>query len=326
MGDRDALISRFLTEAGWSAAKRVRIAGDLSARRYFRLKGAGGETVVLMDADPKLDPSTPRFVQVTNWLRAANLSAPDILASAADDGLLLLEDFGDTKVSDAIKSEPDLRSGIYTLTLELIDRVQERPLDGLHTPSPQELVNLTRLADDYYPHIDQARLKPFRALLETVLAEILSEPPAVSLRDFHADNLIWLPNRAGFRRLGILDYQDAFLTHPVYDVVSLLTDARTDIEPEFRTRMIREYAQRSGRNLAEVSRAFAAFSAQRNLRILGIFARSASRDGKSVHLPKLPRVYGYLIEALRHPVFASVAQDAIAAIPPPTPEMIEALT
>ena len=325
MGDREALISRFLTQAGWAGAKRFRIAGDLSARRYFRLTDAGGDTLILMDADPRLDPSTPSFVEVTNWLRTANLSAPEILASAADEGLLLLEDFGDNKVSEVIKSAPDLRGEIYALALELIDRVQERSFDGLHTPDPQELVDLTRLADDYYPHLDQARLKPFRAVLETVFAKVLSESPVVSLRDFHAENLIWLPNRTGVRRLGILDYQDAFLTHPIYDVVSLLTDARTDIEPAFRTEMIKKYTQRSGRDLAVVSRAFAAFSAQRNLRILAIFARSASRDGKPVHLPKMPRVYGYLIEALRNPVFASVADETIAAIPPPTPELIEAL-
>ena len=134
-----------------------------------------------------------------------------------------------------------------------------------------------------------------------------------------------MPERTGVRRLGLLDYQDAFLTHPIYDVVSLLTDARTDIEPEFRAQMIEAYAQRTGRDLAAVKLAFAAFSAQRNLRILGIFARSASRDGKPIHLPKLPRVHAYLIEALQHPVFVSVADDAIAAIPPPTPELIGAL-
>ena len=325
MSDREVSISRFLTDAGWSGARRVPITGDLSARRYFRLTSAGGKTSILMDADPKFDCSTPRFVEVTNWLHAADLSAPDILANAADDGLLLLEDFGDNKVSDVIKAEPYLRGEIYSLALDLIDRVHEQRFDGLDNPSPKELADLTRLADDHYPHLDKARLAPFWALLEAVLNEVLTDPPAVSLRDFHADNLIWLPSRTGVRRLGILDYQDTFLTHPIYDVVSLLTDARTDIEPEFRTEMIREYTQRSGRDLAAVSRAFAAFSAQRNLRILAIFARSASRDGKPVHLPKMPRVYGYLTEALRHPVFASVAEDTIAAIPPPTPELIGAL-
>lgn len=326
MGDCEARISRFLDEAGWIGAKRAPIAGDLSARRYFRLTGARDETAILMDADPRFDVSTPRFVEVTNWLRAADLSAPEILHIAADDGLLLLEDFGDNKVSDVIKAEPDLRGQIYLLALELIERVHEQPFESFHNPSPREMVDLTRIVDEHYPCLDQARLKPFRAVLETVLTEIRTEPPSVSLRDFHADNLIWLPERTGVRRLGILDYQDAFLTHPIYDVVSLLTDARTDIEPEFRAQMIEVFAQRSGKDLAAVRLAFAVFSAQRNLRILGIFARSASRDGKPVHLPKLPRVYGYLTEALRHPVFASVAEDTVAAILQPTPELIGALT
>ena len=325
MGDREARISRFLDGAGWAGAKRVPIAGDLSARRYFRLTGTGCETAILMDADPRFDASTPRFVEVTNWLRGADLSVPEILSGAADDGLLLLEDLGDNKVSDVVNAEPSLRNEIYLLSLELIDRVQGRSFDGLHSPGPQELVDLCRIVDEHYPRLDQTRMKPFLTVLETVLTEILTEPPVVSLRDFHADNLIWLPEHAGVRRLGILDYQDAFLTHPIYDVVSLLTDARTDIEPEFRAKMVEVYAQRCGKDLAAVKLAFAAFSAQRNLRILGIFARSASRDGKPVHLPKMPRVYGYLTEALQHPAFAEVAEDTIAAIPPPTPELIGAL-
>ena len=186
MGDREALISRFLAKAGWVGATRAPIAGDLSARRYCRLTGPGGETAILMDADPTLVASTPRFVEVTNWLHAADLSAPEVFANAADDGLLLLEDFGDSIVSELLKSEPELRSEIYSLALELIDRVHGHRLDSLHNPSPQELVELTRLTDDHYPHLDHARLKPFRTVLETVFAEILADPPAVSLRDFHA--------------------------------------------------------------------------------------------------------------------------------------------
>ena len=133
---------------------------------------------------------------------------------------------------------------------------------------------------------------------------MLRAPATVSLRDFHADNIIWLPERTNARKPGLLDYQDAFLTHPAYDLMSLLTDARTDVAPSLRREMIAVYAYRTGDSVEALTEAFSAFGAQRNLRILGIFARAARRDGKTQHLKALPRVYGYLSECCSHPSLA----------------------
>lgn len=325
MMDRARSIQTFLHDAGWADADRRPLAGDLSARQYFRLVRPNGDTAILMDAPPLVDASVPAFLGMTEWLRDADLSAPAVLAKDRGRGLLLLEDFGDMKLSVLIEKDPTRRSEIYTLCIDLLIHIRNCEVPDLVRPDASELVDMTRLAEQHYPGLRVAGLSTFRARLETVLADLLTNDISTSLRDFHADNLMWLPERSGVRKLGLLDYQDAFLTHPVYDLVSLLTDARTDIDPQLRHQMIDLYARESGDDIVRLALAFAAFSAQRNLRILGIFTSAAAEFGKTAHLPKLPRVHGYLVEALGHPVFADVAAEALAAIPRPDPKMIESL-
>lgn len=313
-------VDGFLSDVGWADAKRLKLDGDLSSRKFMRLVRPGGSGI-LMDAYPDNERSTEAFVRMTEWLRKANLSAPMIIAGKPDDGLLLLEDLGDLKVAGLFEAERRRRVTLYTGILDLLIHIRNQAPPPLACPSALDLVRMTLLADDYYPGLDASGLSAFRSLLETVLADLVAESPSVSLRDFHADNLMWLPDRNGFARFGILDYQDAFLTHPVYDLVSLLTDARTEIDPEFRAEMVRKYAKKSGDDPERLGIAFAAFSAQRNLRILGIFFRSARDHGKTHHLSKVPRVHRYLVEALSHPVFADVSASALAAIPSPEPSL-----
>ena len=318
-------ITALLTAAGWADSQTEPVAGDLSARRYTRLTRRNGETAILMDAPPASDATTPAFVQMTGWLAAHGLSAPAILAQDARNGLLLLEDFGDLKISNLITQDAARTSDIYDTVIDLLLHIRDVPPPPLVRPDPKALVHMTTLAQHHYPGVDTDALQPFSSVLETVLQSLSATSPTLSLRDFHADNLMWLPDRHGIQRLGLLDYQDAFLTHPVYDLVSLLTDARTDIAPDFRADMIARYATKSGDIPADLHRAFAAFSAQRNLRILGIFARAARQHGKTAHLAKLPRVYGYFTLALSHPIFSDVREETLAAIPEPTQDLIEAI-
>lgn len=324
--DRDTKVGLFLQGAGWGMATRRDLAGDMSSRRYTRLARPDGSTAILMDAPPERDASTPAFAYMTFWLREAHLSAPDILAAAPLDGLLLLEDLGDVRVTDLISSKPQDRDMVYDAIIDLLILIRTRNSPNLARPDAAELVTMTRLAEEYYPQANPDLLRPFLSVLETILADLITDPLSVSLRDFHADNLMWLPDRAGLARLGLLDYQDAFITHPVYDLVSLLSDARTEIDRDFRMKMIENYAEKSSDDRERLMLAFSAFSAQRNLRILGIFCRAAKVAGNISHVAKLPRVHGYFVEALSHPAFAGVAESTIAAIPEPGPKTIEALT
>lgn len=326
MTDRADRIDAFLDAAGWSTARRLAVAGDLSARNYVRLLQPDGRAAMLMDAAPEIDASTPAFVAMTQWLRRRGLSAPEILAADTPFGLLLLEDLGDNKVSALVAAQTDLHDPVYELCIDLLLFIRNQAPPELSKPDAAALIRMTGLADDFYPGLDVTRLQGVRPLLETIFAELLGDRLSLSLRDFHAENLMWLPERDGIGRLGLLDYQDAFITHPVYDLVSLLTDARTEISREFRERIIERYATRSSDDVGRLRLAFAAFSVQRNLRILGIFARAARQFGKTAHLSKLPRVHAYFAEALEHPVFAAVRAETLAAVPAPDTRMVEALT
>ncbi|MBT8424495.1 MAG: phosphotransferase [Silicimonas sp.] len=323
--DRPTNIDGFLSQAGWLDAERQPLAADLSRRAYTRLVKPGVGSAVLMDAPPDRDTSTPAFVEMTNWLRNARLNAPEIYASDIESGLLLLEDFGDTQIAKVIGDNPENRAALYGDILDVLILIRSQEPPPLHCPDAAELTTLTVVADTHYPGAVPLGLTRFRAVLSDVMATLLKSELSVSLRDFHASNIMWLPQRPGLQRFGLLDYQDAFLTHSVYDLVSLLTDARTDISKDFRERMIAEYQSRTGDDMDQVRLAFSAFSAQRNLRILGVFARAAKDQGKPAHLDKMPRVHRYFAEALQHPVFADVLEETLDAVPFPTAELLESL-
>ena len=320
MPDRTAQIDSFLAKAGWQDARQTPLAGDLSPRRYSRLSRAHG-TAILMDADSTMEP----FARMTDWLRAAEFSAPEILAGEPADGLLLLEDFGDVSVTNLLSASPGETDKIHEQCVDLLLAIRAaKPPAHLPCPDPETLVSWTELTDQYYPGTNTAGLAAFREVLTELLLGARAHTPTVSLRDFHADNLMWLPEREGHRRFGLLDYQDAFLTHPAYDLVSFLTDARTDVPKALRERTLTTYLQRSGDNAASFRQAFSALSAQRNLRVLGIFALAAANARKH-HLDKLPRVQSYFAEALEHPAFDAVRDETLAALPDPN-DVIEALS
>jgi aminoglycoside/choline kinase family phosphotransferase len=137
------------------------------------------------------------------------------------------------------------------------------------------------------------------------------------LRDYHAENLIWLPRRAGHARVGMLDYQDMLLGHPAYDLVSLLEDARRDTSPELRAAMLARYLAWSGAEPEAFAAAAHTLAAQRNLKILGLFTRLCRRDGKPRYLAHLPRVWGHLSRDLAHPALAPLAAFVARHLPAP---------
>jgi aminoglycoside/choline kinase family phosphotransferase len=178
----------------------------------------------------------------------------------------------------------------------------------------------------WYPGVGPEADSAIQAVLETVLAKTDTAPRVLSLRDYHAENLIWLPGRDGLRRVGLLDFQDAVAGHPAYDLVSLLWDVRRDVSPQTRERMMAHYVARSGFSEAAFLRDAAILNAQRNLRILTQFARLVVRDGKPRYLAMMPRVWSNLQSALRHPDLADLSQVVHRHVAPPTSDLIERLS
>ncbi|AUH33215.1 tRNA (adenosine(37)-N6)-threonylcarbamoyltransferase complex ATPase subunit type 1 TsaE [Paracoccus tegillarcae] len=309
----------FLHQAGWDDARAVPLAGDASARRYFRLS-RDADSAVLMDDSPP--GSTAAYLTMTAWLRQRDLLAPQILAQDPPAGLLLMQDLGDDLVARVLERDPALARPIYErITDLLIDLHRHAPPDVMALDGP-ELAHQVGLFAEWYPQAagtDPAPAQAISGLIRDLHAQLCADvAPVLSLRDFHAENLIW----RGEDPLGLLDFQDAVAAHPAYDLVSALQDARRDVDPAIETAMIDRYIAATGADARRFRAAYALLGAQRNLRIMGIFARLALRDGKLRYLAFMPRVWGYIGRNLAHPALAPLAA-IVNDLPAPTTEITD---
>ncbi len=331
MPDRAPLIDRFLEASGWGAATRAPLAGDASNRRYLRLVQADGARAVLMDAPSERGEDVRPFTAIAHHLRGLGLSAPTILAGDTQAGLLLLEDLGDALYARVLAAAPEKEPALYrTATDLLVELHRHAPPTGLAPYSPPLMADLACLALDWYRRgatgDDGGPLRqPFQATIETHLAALPDTDTVLIQRDYHAENLLWLPERRGVARVGLLDFQDAMRGHPAYDLVSLLQDARRDVAPATARAMLAHYIAATGMDADTFTTAFHWLGAQRNLRILGVFARLCLRDGKPHYVGLIPRVWAHLQTDLRHPALAPLAALVAEALPPPTPALLSRL-
>jgi N-acetylmuramate 1-kinase len=329
----------------WSRASVTYLQGDASTRGYARLSLDGGRTALLMDAPRQPDGPPIRdgkpysqiahlaedmvraFAALAEPLRAAGLSAPEVLAEDFENGLLLVEDLGD-RVFSAEVARGAPQNALWQAAVDALVALQrsEAPQHlslrgGGHTLQAYDRaalqIEIELLIDWYWPALhgapvpDSARSE-FLSLWSTVFDRLERQAPGWVLRDFHSPNLIWLPERDGIRRVGVLDFQDAQRGPPAYDLVSLLQDARVDVSEALEKALFARYCEavRSHQphfDEAEFTFAYNALGAQRSTKILGIFVRLAHRDGKQQYLAHLPRIWGYLQRNLRQVTLAPLA-------------------
>ena len=296
------LIDDFLREAGWRSARRSPLAGDASARRYERLHAPQG-TAVLMIAPPG-DEFT-RFQRVDAWLLQQGLSAPRILAADPQHGLMLLEDFGDDLLARLLAHSPQAEPHFYAAITDFLLALHRLPPpDFASALNAEGLGALVALVAQWYPLRSASAAADLEGLVTQACAALAPVPPVLSLRDFHAENVIWLPARQGPARLGLLDFQDAVATHPAYDLVSALQDARRDVPAAIAAQEQARYAALAGHDRDEFAKACAVIGAQRALRILGIFARLCLCHGKADYLRLMLRVWANLQANLAHEALA----------------------
>jgi aminoglycoside/choline kinase family phosphotransferase len=309
---REALMRAFLDRAGWGAAQRGPLAGDASFRRYDRLRRDGG-SAVLMDAPPPQEDVRP-FLAVDRILRALGLSAPEILAEDVANGFLLLEDLGDGTYTRLLGDGAD-EPGLYARAVDVLVHLHRR-FEAAALPSYDEqrlLAEAALLVDWYLPAVtgrptEAALREDYLATWRRVLPLAAGAPRTLVLRDYHVDNLVLLPERAGVAAVGLLDFQDAVIGPAAYDLVSLLEDARRDIAPDLVAAMLERYlAAFPHADRAAFMTGYAVLGAQRNAKIVGIFTRLCRRDGKSHYLRHIPRVWRLLEGDLRHEALAPVA-------------------
>lgn len=300
----------FLAANGWGGAAIVPLAGDASFRRYFRVVG-DGRTAVLMDAPPDKEDSRP-FLDLAAHLVNLGFAAPRALAVDLDQGLILLEDFGDKRVAPLLAADPAPERAIYETAIDILAALHEHAPPAVAAYDRTELLREVNILTEWYLPIVGAPgdAAAYAAAWDTVWGDVVTETaakPVLVLRDYHADNLMVLDDRQGLQRLGLLDFQDGLAGHPVYDLVSLLQDARRDVDPRLEADMLDRYtAARGIADRAAFRSSYEVLGAQRNAKILGVFSRLWKRDGKPGYRVFQPRVWGYLERNLRHPALAPV--------------------
>ncbi len=343
---RDEALATLLASAGWDAALRSPLAGDASTRRYERLT-MGARSAILMDAprNAETGPCPPEadeaarlklgwnatsrlaasrveaFVAVGAYLERIGLSPPALYGLDAEAGFALIEDLGDGLFAQVIP-EGAPEAMLYARAGETLAAAQAAMpppvLDGPGGPWPLlsfDALALRVNADLFVEWSPKATDVQFtdadRALFERIrdglIAQAMGFPRALTIRDYHAENLLWLPDRAGVRAVGLLDFQDAVLGFRGWDLSMLLHDARRDVGPAAAQATMRAYLAASGADEAGVRAELCVLGALNVMRILGLFCRLTKRDNKPRYLTFMPRMWGHLAGVLQHPDLAELA-------------------
>ncbi|AUW58499.1 aminoglycoside phosphotransferase [Sphingobium sp. SCG-1] len=306
----------FLAQAGWGNAQILPLAGDASFRRYFRIHDTARQAV-LMDAPPPHEDPRP-FLAIADHLIAQGFAAPGIIARDLDNGLVLLEDFGDIRVREYLDASPHEERAVYERAVSLLADLHTRPAADVPPYDRAVYQREAALLPEWYcPAVGLSVDEPgYTAAWDAVLTIVEQDdsPKVTVLRDYHAENIMLIPGHEQSRGLGLLDFQDALIGHPAYDLVSLLQDARREVAPEVEAAMIAHYKAIANPQ-GDFDAAYAILGAQRNAKIIGIFTRLWKRDGKPRYLDFLPRMWTLLERDLTHPALAPVADWFAANIP-----------
>jgi tRNA threonylcarbamoyl adenosine modification protein YjeE len=350
--DRLGAMLAFLDNAGFGAAARARIAGDASSRSYERLD-LGGKLFILMNAPRRPDGPPVKdglpysalahlaedvvpFIAIADGLRERGFSAPKVLTANRDAGFLVLEDLG-TELVVAGDPPAPIRER-YECAIDVLVELHRHdlpdtlavPPQGTYRIPPYDLrafqIEVELLFDWYLPRcgapVTAASRVEFLSLWQDALRPALEARQTWVLRDFHSPNLLWLAERSGTAQIGLLDFQDAVIGPEAFDVAALAQDARVDVAEDLETALLARYVE--GRRANDPSfdagafmQIYATLAAQRNTKILGIFARLDRRDGKPQYLRHLPRIHAYVHRALRHPALAALRAWYAAHVPAP---------
>ena len=334
-------VRAILEKGDFVGAERTFMMGDASTRAYERLVKPDGTKAILMISPPRPDGPPIRygkpysaiahlaedirpFLAIDGALRGMGFSAPEILAHDTSTGLAIIEDLG----AELLVHDGAIIPERYADAVAALAKLHGQPAPvslsdgdgGTYVVPPYDsdalLIEVELLPEWYAPHVAKTMVSSgakagFVNLWRDAIVDVLAAPAVLTLRDYHSPNLIWLSQREGLQRVGIIDFQDAVLGHPAYDVASLLQDARVSVPPELELRLLGLYAKLRREadpafDMAAFAKAYAILGAQRATKILGIFARLDKRDRKPQYLVHLPRLQAYLRKNLAHPALAGI--------------------
>jgi tRNA threonylcarbamoyl adenosine modification protein YjeE len=335
---RDSHLRDFIASTNFNGAERVFFEGDASSRRYEKLMKTGGSFCLLMDMPQRPDGPPVRngkpysqiahlaegitaVTAINKHLVSLGYSAPQMPAVDLAKGFGLIEPLSFNVYGRMMLDGVDMREPLETAAAVLADMAQQHwprhpeAAPGVtHTvqdyDQQAQLIEVDLLPSWFIPHArgvnaTAEQLQSFEDVWRNILPLSVPDKPLWAIRDYHSPNLLWIPERVGLQRVGIIDSQDALMGHAAYDLVSMGQDARVDIAPELEAQIINHYcalrAKQGHFNRSDFETAYAILGAQRATKILGIFARLNYRDGKPAYLKHMPRVSRYLAKNVQHP-------------------------
>jgi aminoglycoside/choline kinase family phosphotransferase len=303
MRNRQSEITDFLNDTTWADATGAPLNQDASFRQYTRLT-LGKQSAMLMDALPPEKP-VAEFDRIAKHLASLGVRAPQSLKLDNENGLMLLEDFGDITFTQALK-RGDSESALYAMATDLLTQLHNQPTAASISLPAYDLDVLQQeaalLLEWFYPYVMQSTpsaqiSQNYQNAWQEVFKNLDDLPSTIVLRDYHIDNLM-VVEQGGTTQCAVLDFQDALLGHPAYDLVSLLQDARRDISGALIEEMLSRYFSANSGYRAAFMPWYHALGAQRHCKVLGIFVRLFERDAKGVYLQHLPRVIRLLAQCL----------------------------
>lgn len=312
--NREQQRHHFLKQQGYDPLHHRFLAGDASPRRYYRWENQG-LSLILMDSP--LTEKPEEFSNIAELLSNIGLSAPTVIAKDIEQGFLLLEDLGDETYTKALTS--DNAEDLYLLAIDTLihlhQNLREKPAFIQDYTVAGYLREALLLLDWYYPalyqrEISNAARRTYEQIWSSTFEMALTQQPhSLVLRDYHVDNLILIKDRPGYKRCGVLDFQDALWGPVGYDIVSLLEDARRDVNFSIKQQAWERYAAAfPDLDLTSLKQSSAVISAGRHAKIIGIFTRLAVRDHKPHYLHHLPRVWRLLETSLVEANLSELAQ------------------
>ena len=347
MSDREAERKAFILKSGWDDAAVESFPGDASTRRYFRLTRGNEVAVLMdaprgaeAPAEPEgaspaerkalgynalarlAGPEPAAFACLSNELVIRGFSAPKILAADLDAGLLLLEDFGRNVYAKAIEKDPAMEAPLYFAAAECLGEIYRSSFPAqmqfgdiswrVRDYDDVALLAETDLFLDWYApdaglEVSDDMRSEFYGLYQQSFRHLKAHASGLALRDFHAENLFWLPERESVAKVGLIDFQDGLFVHPAYDLMSLITDIRRDVSPALKDKLIEAFCGAAKiKNDTDFRAAYAVLSVQRGTKLLGFPVRADLKFGKPQYRPLLKRVKRHLNDDLAHPAVAPI--------------------
>lgn len=347
LSTRDDLKQAFLSQTSWHDAKQIILPSDASRRNYIRLEKEGRldkeghldkerKTALLMDMPPP--EKFKEFLHIDHILQKAGLSSPRIFASS-DDGFAIIEDFGTHTFTNVLEHSPlfDTEIILYNHAIDTLvvlhhnipssckDEIPPYDIKALQTELSIFLEWFPLLSKEYAEqhHAGLSHKMPlqesenplskdaqeaFLSLWIEHFKSLQDLPQTLVLRDYHVDNLVLL-DRPQPLTCGLLDFQDALWGSPLYDIASLLEDARRDVSPHLISPLIQRYLKHFPDISQDVFlKHLDILALQRSLKILGIFTRLSKRDHKHHYMIHLPRVYHYVFKHLQKESFHDIKE------------------